>query len=519
MVNAVGFIDEVLKDPKIRELQEKYRSIGILTIEKTPVDLDTFLFDKEYLGIESVSPRQARLLLALDKMNPDDPELKKEFCLVVGKGGGKDFCISIANIRLAYRLSLEGPPSDYTGKTSHLPITLLNVAVNAEQANAVYFSTFSTLGKNIFKKLGCQVKQNEVIFPNNVIVVSGNSEAESQEGYNLFSCTLDEIAAFKTEAEMRGKSIRSHQSAKYLYDMAKSSITSRFPKTGKVMLISYPRFDGDFILQKYEEGLNNPNVYTEFAKTWEFNPYAKEEDFEDEKKRDFREWSAKYCCEPPKAKDAYFTDEQRVRNIVDLKLKDPYLPGDIDRLENSFFGQSYNYFLGLDLAIKGDRAGLALCHREVKDNREHEVVIDLLRLWEAPPNGEINFEEIRKFIFLLRDRRFLIKQCCVDSWQSWDLKQILTKNQIPTENKYSCDKGRKVYDTYKDLVNQGKIRCCNCRYTNTLIEEMLGLGIIGNKKIDHCRPGTGKDISDSVALSVFASSLNMGASSAFCRNW
>ena len=436
---------------------------------------------------------------------------------ILNHNGGKDLISAIANLRFGYRLSIEGPPKDYTGIDLGLPITILNVAVNAEQANSVYFETFKTLGKNIFTRLGCKVLANEVEFPNKVIATSGHSEAEGMEGYNLFSCVLDEIAAFKTESELRGRSLRSRQSAKFLYDMARTSVRSRFPKTGKIILISYPRFEDDFILQKYEQGRLRKSVYIEFAKTWEFNPYSKEEDFAEEKEIDPKEHASKYCCSPPKAKDAYFSDEYRVRAIVDNKLPDPWIDDPDEVLDNSFFGKGFNYFIGLDLALRHDRAGLALCHREMKSPREYTVFIDLLKIWKAPANGEINFEEIRKFIFRLKDRQFKINLLLTDSFQSADMKQILTKAQIPTENRFSCDKGKKVYDTLKDLINQGKLHCLNCRYTDLLVEEMLGLSLITNKKIDHPM-GKSKDLSDAVALAVFADSLQV-QSPAFCRNW
>jgi hypothetical protein len=527
VANLTGFAEYFLKSEEAKALTEKYRSIGLLTIEKRPVDLNTFIFDKNYIGLSRISPKQAKLLLALDNFNVDDPEIKYEFVVVVGKGGGKDLVSSLANLRFCYRLALEGPPADYTGLDVKLPITILNIATNAEQANSVYFETFKSLGKSIFKKLGCQEKMGEVIFPNKVIAVSGHSEAEGMEGYNLFSCVLDEIAAFKTEAELRGKSVRSSQSAKYLYDMAKSSIKSRFPKTGKIILISYPRFDGDFILQKYEAGLNQKDVYTEFAKTWEFNPYSKEEDFEDERLRDPVQYAAKYLCEPPKAKEAYFQDEARVRAIVNNKLPDPYIQNSFDRLENSFFGKGFEYFIGLDLALRHDRAGLALVHREFIQPdvlsgasttiRNTKLVIDLLKVWEANAAKEIEFEGIRQFIYLLRDRNFRIKLCLVDSFQSSDLKQILTKSQIPTENKYSCDKGKKVYDTFKDFVNQGRCECVNCKYTDLLLDEILALSLVTNKKIDHTAGGS-KDLSDSVALACYAASLDPSAP-AWVREW
>jgi len=516
-MNVDTFIDDLVVSRELKAFEEKIRTVNVNLLETKPVDLDTFIFSKDYLGLEKISPKQAKLLMALDNLNVEDNPYK-EYVIVVGKGGGKDLMVSLANIRFAYRLTLEGPPADYTGIDLGLPITILNVAVNAEQANSVYFETFKTVGKQIFKRLGCKVLAGEVQFPNKINVVSGHSEAEGMEGYNLFSCVLDEIAAFKTEAELRGKSLRSKQSANYLYNMAKSSVKSRFPKTGKIVMISYPRFEGDFILQKYEEGLRRSDVYTEFAKTWEFNPYSKEEDFEEERKLDPKEWAAKYCCMPPKAKDAYFSDENRVRAIVDSELPNPWAQGVVERLENSFFGKGFNYYIGLDLALKHDGAGLAMCHREFKeDKKDYNIIVDLLKIWRAPKGGEINFEDIRTLIFLLRQRQFNIRMVLTDSFQSADMKQILIKSQIPSENKYSCDKGKKVYDTAKDLVNRGKLRVVNCDYTKVLVEEMLGLSLITNKKIDHPMGGS-KDLSDAMALAIFADSLNVSAP-AWCRNW
>jgi len=516
-MNVESFIDGLLKSKELKEFEEKIKTVNANFLEKKPVDLDTFIFSKDYLGLEKISPKQAKLLIALDNLSVEDNPYK-EYVVVVGKGGGKDLMISLANHRFAYRLALEGPPADYTGIDLGLPITILNVAVNAEQANSVYFETFKTVGKNIFKRLGCKVLAGEVQFPNNINVVSGHSEAEGMEGYNLFSCVLDEIAAFKTNAELRGKSLRSKQSADYLYNMAKSSVKSRFPKTGKIVMISYPRFESDFILQKYEEGLRRPDVYTEFAKTWEFNPYSNEEDFEDERKLDPKEWAAKYCCMPPKAKDAYFADENRVRAIVDSELHNPWAQGIVERLENSFFGKGLNYYIGLDLALKHDRAGLAMCHREFgEDKKDYYIIVDLLKTWEAPKGGEIDFEDIRALIYLLKQRQFNIRMVLTDSFQSADMKQVLTKAQIPTENKYSCDKGKKVYDTAKDLINRGKLKVVNCKYTNLLVEELLALSLITNKKIDHPMGGS-KDLADATALAIFADSLQV-ASPAFCRNW
>lgn len=503
------FLKDLLSEKEIVDLEEKYKTINYLKAERKPVDLNEFIFSKDYIGLDKISPKQAKFLLALDDMNPETCKYR-EFVIVVGKGGGKDLCSALANLRFCYRLVIEGPPSDYAGASLGLPITVLNVATNAEQASSVYFETFKTLGRNIFKKLGCKVKTNEVEFPDKIFAVSGHSEAEGMEGYNLFSCVLDEIAAFKTERELKGRSLRAKQSAKYLYDMAKTSIRSRFPKTGKLILISYPRFAGDFILQKYEEGKLRDDVYTEFAKTWEFNPYVSEEDFVDEKQRDYVQYLAKYECRPPKAKEAYFQDEIKIRRIVDINLPNPYT--DLDRLNNNFLGRNFYYYCGLDLAIRHDRAAFAMCHKDRGD-----IAVDILKVWSAPElGGEINFEDIRKFIFLLKDRNFAIKKVLVDTFQSADTIQILNHNNIPAENE-SADRGLKVYDTLKDVIYRGKLKCVNCKYTPLLIEELLGLSLINGRKVDHLSDGS-KDVSDALALAVYAAATDNTAAG-WVRYW
>ena len=107
----------------------------------------------------------------------------------------------------------------------------------------------------------------------------------------------DEIAEFKTSKELELLGRRSLRQPKYsaegLYDSIRSSIDSRF-STGKLMLISYPRFKGDYIQQKYEENLTDPRGYASFGVTWDVNPTMKESDFDDEFRRSPERSKAKY---------------------------------------------------------------------------------------------------------------------------------------------------------------------------------------------------------------------------------
>ena len=45
-----------------------------------------------------------------------------------------------------------------------------------------------------------------------------------------------------------------------IYNWARGSVTSRFSETGKIVLLSFPRFKDDFIQQKYNEVVDDKEV-------------------------------------------------------------------------------------------------------------------------------------------------------------------------------------------------------------------------------------------------------------------
>ena len=50
------------------------------------------------------------------------------------------------------------------------------------------------------------------------------------------------------------------KTADNIYKAFRASVDSRFPDYGKVVLLSFPRFKGDFISQRYEEVINEKEV-------------------------------------------------------------------------------------------------------------------------------------------------------------------------------------------------------------------------------------------------------------------
>ena len=497
MDNLIDIFLSELENKKIRDVEQYFDTIAApkdtsFDMLEQIAPLDKFLYDKKYLGLDlRLSDMQYNALLAAD----DDEESTnkvREVVLMVGKGGGKDLFASLFNLRRVYKLYCLGG-ADAINKG--LPIALLNIAVNARQARNVYFQIFKSLLKksNWFKRIGYEPLADEIRFPRGITAVSGNSSSEGLEGYSQYSCVLDEIAAFPTKQELGGKV---EGTAEYIYDVCKSSIISRFPRTGKMILISYPRYDGDFICRKYQEALKNPQgTYAIKAATWEFNPVRKKEDFDEERRRDPEMWAAKYACNPPRTFDAFFTDYLKIDEMVDPSLRNPLDNNGL--LYNYFAGKSHQYIIGVDLSFKHDTTALVVAHKEAREVGL-TYVVDLIKIWKAAENKEIDLREIRAFIVLLKNRGLGIKKVYFDQFQSFLMAQDLIGEGIQCDQ-LSVDRNIGPYTFLKSAIYKGQVKTYR---HDALFEELKHLSLVNGKKVDH-RDGMSKDISDAFCRAVY----------------
>ena len=96
-------------------------------------------------------------------------------------------------------------------------------------------------------------------------------------------------------------------SAESVYDMAKSSIESRFGNgIGKLLSLSFPRFKNDYIQQLYKQGKDEHTCYVSFGTTWEVNPNKKRSDFDDEFRKNPERAESRYACNPSSVEGGYF---------------------------------------------------------------------------------------------------------------------------------------------------------------------------------------------------------------------
>ena len=494
----------------------------------TPVPIQTFVQEKKYLGLPPLSDIQEEIvkhntqifkektLIALMGQEAGSKYYKdytdNEVICMLGKGSGKDHCSRISMAYTIYLLHCLRDPLNYFGKAHGVYIDLLNLAVNAQQAQRVFFEPFKNLLLNspFFNEVGFEPRVSEVFFFSRPVrCFSGHSESEGWEGYEVLTVVLDEIAAFKTDAELKGVT-RSKGSASAIYNMSKLSVMSRFPEVGKVILLSFPRYKGDFIEQRYygAREKNEPKTWTIKAATWEVNPTIKREQLESEYIRNPVEAAARFECNPPNMEDAYFRDPDLVRKAFMLEDN----PMDEEGQFHNWFNGTDNQvrFIHVDLALKRDRAALSLVHclgfREVKTLNGVEslpiIKVDLVHAWEASINEEINFASIRQMIVDLC-RKFDVAKVTFDRWQSIEMIQSLRSLGINADF-HSVKKTD--YDTLMTAIYDGRLR----GYWDELLveEELLKLRLFSNNRIDHPNSGS-KDLADAVAGAVFVCVENM----------
>lgn len=522
--------------------------------DERPVDLKTFVTGKEYLGLPALSEYQYTLIEKSSQIYKEPTLIKlfgetegqiryKQTCNEVvaqlGKGSGKDYCSTISVAYIVYLLLCLKDPATYYGKPPGDSIDIINIAINAQQANNVFFKGFRNriVGSPWFIGKYFE-KASEIKFNKNVTVYSGHSEREAFEGYNVLVAVLDEISGFALE------STSGHDQAKTasgIYEMYRASVDSRFPDYGKVILLSFPRFKNDYIQQRYDDIVaeketiqrnykfkidpdlpdetpgNNfeiywnedhivsyryPKVYAIKRPTWEVNPTRNIEDFKIAFYRDTLDALGRFACMPPEAIDAFFKSREKIEKAFNNMA---FAVDNFGRFEDWFLPiEDKEYFIHVDLAQKHDHCAVAMSHInkwvnvKVTDNYSQPapiIEVDAVRYWTPTSDKSVDFAEVRDYILSLRSRGFNIRICTFDRWNSHDMMQQLRQYGINTE---TLSVAKKHYDDMAMVVLEERL---SAPHIKLLIDELLELKITRDK-VDHPRKGS-KDLADAVCGAIF----------------
>jgi hypothetical protein len=522
---------------------------------ETPVDAKTFVEGEAYLGQPPLSQIQYDIVEAMsqiykleDLMDIMGTEAgtryykkytKNEVILQLGKGSGKDFVSTVACAYIVYKLLCLKDPARYFGKPSGDAIDIINVAINAQQAKNVFFKGFKTkIERSPWFAGRFYAKADSVEFDHAITVYSGHSERESHEGLNLILAVLDEISGFAQEVNTgndQGKT------ADNIYKAFRASVDSRFPDLGKVALLSFPRYPGDFISQRYDDVIMDKEVIVKTHKfimnpdlpedaegnsleiswdedtiinykypgmfaikrpTWVVNPTRKIDDFKLAFYTDLGDAMMRFACVPTYSSDAFFKQIEKVQSSMTLRN-----PLDNNRRFDETFVPDPDkiYYVHADLAQKHDKCAVAIAHVDkwvniqvIKDYQQVApvVVVDAVAWWEPKVEGPVNLSEVKQWIQNLRRLGFNIGMVSFDRWQSFDIQNELKQVGIRTE---TVSVAKKHYEDMAMLIYEERLAMPSI---NLLFEELTELKIMRNNRVDHPRKKS-KDLADAVCGAVF----------------
>lgn len=503
-----------------------------------PVSIRTFIEDPYFLGIgEETYPEIKNICEEIVEGN------YLEAVEVAGIGSGKSFSSEIMCCYSAYLLLCMRNPHKYYGLAPDKDIVIMNMGINATQALEVVFNGIKGLMEKspFFQEFSPKMISGRIEFEaNKVKLISGNSKSTTPLGYNIFAAVLDE-AAFYLDND--NKSV-----AEDIYTGLQRRVVSRFGNDGLVMVISSPRYKGDFIMKKLKESKTVNSVFGIQLPTWKvkplsrytgkgmfyFNPQSgiiKEDKPETEmiskfvdKKFDATlnwweipmEFHDSFKQNPEKAKrdfaavpslviEGFFPDPDRVAKVFDPERPDPVIADGKYQLNKE--ATRNPYYIHIDLALNrkgGDFAGLCMAHADgfVEDEKTGEkrakVYVDLVERIGAGPTGEIEFEDVRNRIYELKKLGYSIKLVTFDQFQSKDSQQILRRKGIRSAQ-LSVDRTMEPYNTLKEVIYTDRI---SIHQQDKLQEELCNLEVIKGRKVDHPQHSS-KDMSDALCGAVY----------------
>jgi hypothetical protein len=522
-------------------------------IEK-PVDAKTFVESPDYLGQPPLSDIQYTIVEAMSQIYRKDDVVdimgdageeyfkkytKNELILQLGKGSGKDFVSTVACAYVVYKMLCLKDPAIYYGKPAGDAIDIINVAVNAQQAKNVFFKGFkSKIERSPWFAGKYNPKADSIEFDKSITVYSGHSERESHEGLNLFMAVLDEISGFASEVATGNEQ---GKTADNIYKAFRGTVDSRFPDLGKVVLLSFPRYPGDFISQRYDSVIADkeviekthkfiinedlphdnpdntfeisweedhilsykiPKIFALKRPTWDVNPTRKIDDFKIAFLTDLGDAMMRFLCTPTYSSDAFFKQKDKLQKC--MNVRNPI--DNFKRFDESFTPDpDVIYYIHADLAQKHDKCAVAIAHVDrwvnIKVIKDYEqvvpvVVVDAVAWWEPRTEGPVNLSEVKQWIINLRREGFNLGMVSFDRWQSFDIQNELQSVGVRTE---TVSVAKKHYEDLAMMVYEERVAM---PMIPLLLEELSELKIMKGNRVDHPRKKS-KDLADAVCGAVF----------------
>jgi len=410
-----------------------------------------------------------------------------------------------------------------------------------------YFSTYFPYNKNV---------ESSLLFPRRIGVTPVSGEETAIIGQNVFGGVIDEINYMERTANSK-KSVEGgdFDQANALYDSIVRRRKSRFNIKGSLpgvlCIVSSKRYPGQFTDVKEEQvreeikKTGSSKVYIYDKRIWDIVPDSKISDdwfrvfvgtltdspriLEDDEEspsgdpahvmkipleyrtdfeRDIMNALREIAGVSTLARYPYFTNASKVAaafkpiKSVLSRQRCVFDHADVELDISHVVNPNIYRWAHIDLAISGDSAGLAIGHvpsftkpivgtTETMPRIHYDALLEI-----APPiNGEINFGQIRKILYNLRDMGLHIRWVTLDSFQSRDTIQILRTKGFQT-GLISLDRDNVGYDILKSAIYEDRVSApkhTKCQLELTSLEKD-----ILKAKVDHPVMGS-KDVSDAMA--------------------
>jgi hypothetical protein len=522
--------------------------------EEIPVDVRTFVEGGDYLNQPFLSDIQYDVVEAMSQiyriedlaryMSRSEAEAyyhkytKTEIILKLGKGSGKDHTSTIACAYVVYKLLCLKDPAAYFGKPPGDAIDILNVAINAQQAKNVFFKGFkSKIERSPWFRNKFNAKIDSIDFDKSVSVYSGHSERESHEGLNILLAILDEISGFAMD---NPSGLEKAKTADAIYNAFRGTVDSRFAM-GKVVLLSFPRYDGCFISKRYKEVIAEkevvkkshtfiidpqkphtdpenqfyleweedhiisykyPGFYALCRPTWDVNPTKVIDDFKIAFMTNENDARGRFLAQPTAVADAFFGRRDKIESS--LVHINPLL--DDMRPMTAFQPiPGKRYYMHADLAQKVDRCAVAISHVDKWVGVEYStgyrtiqpyIVTDAIAYWKPGVGKPVDLKQVKDWIILVRSLGFDIDLITFDRWGSLDMQRDLMTLGFKCE---TLSVAKKHYEDLMVIMYEDRMRVPNI---DVLEDELKNLRVVKDK-IEHPRSASGKDLSDALCGSVF----------------
>lgn len=476
-----------------------------------------------------------------------------EAVLTGGIGTAKTTIALYAQAYELYKLGCMESPHDEMGLDPTSEIMVIFQSISASLAKAVDYTRFKAIIDRCqwFQKnfIYDPTITSELRFPNRIVVKPVSGDATGAIGQNVIGGILDEMnfmAIVKDSKKARGENNEFDQ-AKALYNSIARRRESRFMDKGNMpgmlCLVSSANYPGQFTDQKIAEAHKpGARIFVYNKRLWDVKPDAfgtqrfhvfignenrkprilKDDDtesnpdmvlsvpiefyhqFENDLLNALRDIGGvatqsmhPFMMNTDKVADSFGKVESILsREDVDFERTQLQL------LTGKICNPQAPRYVHIDLAVSSDSAGVAMGHVAGWMNVRRDQAVEILPIIQydfilqvkPPPSGEIQFENIRRVLYGVRE--FVdIRWVSFDTYQSKDSMQML-KAQGFRVGTVSLDKTTDGYEVTKQAFYDGRIIAPKHEF---VLKELVMLEREPKKgMIDHPPHGS-KDCADALA--------------------